>query len=189
MASRAPVQPASRAWEQSTWICICCTGRCPAPNFPAWWPHLKNYALQGKSGPGAYPISMSARWKTFSRFPTEIAALRTRCLTVSTTAPSSAMSCRGASSISLPIMAYSPLGGDGNLVVGNRALQQVGTAHGCSAAAAALAWVIRSGNVIAIPESGSPAHVKENAQALSVSLVPQDLQILHSAFPGPSGAT
>ncbi len=89
----------------------------------------------------------------------------------------------------LPIMAYSPLGGDGNLVVGNRALQQVGTAHGCSAAAAALAWVIRSGNVIAIPESGSPAHVEENARALSVSLTPQDLQILNSAFPGPAGAT
>ncbi len=89
----------------------------------------------------------------------------------------------------LPIMAYSPLGGDGNLVVGNRTLTQVGTAHGCSAAAVALAWVIRSGSVIAIPESGSPAHVIENSQALSVALTPGDLQILNSAFTGPAGAT
>ena len=89
----------------------------------------------------------------------------------------------------LPVMAYSPLGGDKNLVVGDRTLAQVGAAHGCSAAAVALAWVIRSGSVIAIPESGSPAHVKENAMALSITLTPQDLQTLNAAFPGPFGAT
>ena len=88
----------------------------------------------------------------------------------------------------LPVMAYSPLGGDHNLVVGDRTLAQVGTIHGCSAAAVALAWVIRSGSVIAIPESGSPAHVKENAVALSIALTPRDLQTLDAAFPGP-GAT
>ena len=89
----------------------------------------------------------------------------------------------------LPVMAYSPLGGDHNLVVGDRTLAQVGTIHGCSAAAVALAWVIRSGSVIAIPESGSPAHVKENAEALSIALTPPDLQTLDAAFPGPFGAT
>lgn len=89
----------------------------------------------------------------------------------------------------LPVMAYSPLGGDNNLVVGDRTLAQVGTIHGCSAAAVALAWVIRSGSVIAIPESGSPAHVKDNAVALSITLTPQDLQTLNAAFPGPFGAT
>jgi diketogulonate reductase-like aldo/keto reductase len=89
----------------------------------------------------------------------------------------------------VPVMAYSPLGGDHNLVVGDRTLAQVGTLHGCSAAAVALAWVMRSGSVIAIPESGSPAHVKENAAALSIALTPQDLQSLGAAFPGPSGAS
>jgi len=89
----------------------------------------------------------------------------------------------------LPVMAYSPLGGDKNLVVGDRTLAQIGTIHGCSAAAVALAWVIRSGNVIAIPESGSPAHVTENAVALSIALTPQDLKALDAAFPGPFDAT
>lgn len=89
----------------------------------------------------------------------------------------------------MPVMAYSPLGGDHNLVVGDHTLAQIGAARGCSPAAVALAWVIRGGNVIAIPESGSPAHVKENAAALSISLMPQDLQILDVAFPGPSGAS
>jgi diketogulonate reductase-like aldo/keto reductase len=89
----------------------------------------------------------------------------------------------------MPVMAYSPLGGDHNLVVRDRTLAEIGAAHGCSAAAVALAWVIRSGRVIAIPESGSPAHVKENAAALSVALTPRDLQALAAAYPGPLGAT
>lgn len=88
----------------------------------------------------------------------------------------------------MPVMAYSPLGGDRHLVVGDRTLAQIGAAHGCPAAAVALAWVIRSGNVIAIPESGSPQHVRENAVALSTALTPQDLQTLNAAYPGPSGA-
>ena len=66
-----------------------------------------------------------------------------------------------------------------------RTLEQIGAAHGCPAAAVALAWAIRAGNIIAIPESGSPAHVKENAAALTVTLTPQDLQVLDKAFPGP----
>ena len=89
----------------------------------------------------------------------------------------------------VPVMAYSPLGGDHDLVVHDRTLAQIGTAHGCSAAAVALAWVIRGGNIIAIPESGSPAHVKENAAALSVSLMPSDLHTLDVALPGPSSAS
>ncbi|HLJ38622.1 MAG TPA: aldo/keto reductase [Steroidobacteraceae bacterium] len=84
----------------------------------------------------------------------------------------------------VPVMAYSPLGGDKNLVVTDHTLEQIGAAHGCSAAAVALAWVIRSGHVIAIPESGSPAHVRENAAALSIALTPQELQTLEAAFPG-----
>ncbi len=84
----------------------------------------------------------------------------------------------------VPVMAYSPLGGDKHLVIGDRTLEQIGAIHGCSSAAVALAWVIRSGSVIAIPESGSPAHVKENAVALSIALTPRDLQTLDAALPG-----
>jgi diketogulonate reductase-like aldo/keto reductase len=83
----------------------------------------------------------------------------------------------------VPVMAYSPLGGGNNLVVRDKTLAQIGAAHGCSAAAVALAWVIRSGKVIAIPESGSPAHARENAQALSLALTPQDIQTLDAAYP------
>ncbi len=89
----------------------------------------------------------------------------------------------------IPVMAYSPLGGDNSRLVKDPALAQIGSAHGCSAAAVALAWSIRSGTVIAIPESGSPAHAKENAAALSVALTPEDIGKLATAYPGPAAAS
>jgi diketogulonate reductase-like aldo/keto reductase len=85
----------------------------------------------------------------------------------------------------MPVMAYSPLGGPGASVLRDPMLARIGAAHGCSAAAVALAWTIRSGNVIAIPESGSVAHVKENAVALSLTLTPQEIQTLDAAHPPP----
>jgi diketogulonate reductase-like aldo/keto reductase len=86
----------------------------------------------------------------------------------------------------MPVMAYSPLGGTGGSLLRDPTLVRIGAAHGCSAAAVALAWTIRSGNVIAIPESGSVAHVKENAVALSLTLTPQELQSLDAAYPLPN---
>jgi diketogulonate reductase-like aldo/keto reductase len=86
----------------------------------------------------------------------------------------------------MPVIAYSPLGGPGATLLRDHTLARIGEAHGCSAAAIALAWTIRGGHVIAIPESGSVAHVKENAVALSLTLTPQDLQTLDAAHPPPS---
>jgi diketogulonate reductase-like aldo/keto reductase len=88
----------------------------------------------------------------------------------------------------VPVMAYSPLGGDRHLLIADSTLEMIGAKHGYPPPAVALAWVIRSGNVIAIPESGSPAHVKENAVALSMELTEEDLKTLDSAYPAPAGA-
>jgi diketogulonate reductase-like aldo/keto reductase len=87
---------------------------------------------------------------------------------------------------SMPIMAYSPLGGPGARLLRDATLARIAAAHACSAAAVALAWTIRSGHVIAIPESGSVAHVKENAVALSLALSPEELQALDAAHPASS---
>jgi diketogulonate reductase-like aldo/keto reductase len=83
----------------------------------------------------------------------------------------------------MPVMAYSPLGGPGASLLRDPTLARIGEAHGCSAAAVALAWTMRNGNVIAIPESGSVAHVKENAVALSLTLTPKEIQTLETAYP------
>jgi diketogulonate reductase-like aldo/keto reductase len=88
----------------------------------------------------------------------------------------------------VPVMAYSPLGGANNLVIRDSTLARIGAAHDCTAAAVALAWVIRNGNVWAIPESGVPAHAKENAAALTLTLTPQEIATLDAGYPGPPGA-
>jgi diketogulonate reductase-like aldo/keto reductase len=85
----------------------------------------------------------------------------------------------------MPVMAYSPLGGPGASLLRDPTLARIAAARDCAAAAVALAWAIRSGNVIAIPESGLPAHVKENAVALSLKLTPEELKTLDAAHPPP----
>jgi diketogulonate reductase-like aldo/keto reductase len=86
----------------------------------------------------------------------------------------------------MPVMAYSPLGGAGASLLRDPTLARIGAPHNCSAAAVALAWAIRNGNVIAIPESGSAEHVKENAVALSLILTPDELHTLDAAYPPPN---
>jgi len=86
----------------------------------------------------------------------------------------------------MPVMAYSPLGGAGASLLRDPTLARIGAAHHCSAAAVALAWTIRNGNVIAIPESGSAEHVRENAVALSLILTPDELHALDAAHPPPN---
>jgi len=85
----------------------------------------------------------------------------------------------------MPVMAYSPLGGPDSNLLRDPALMEIGAAHDCSAAAVALAWTIRSGKVLAIVESGSAAHVKQNAVALALTLTPQELAKLDAAHPPP----
>lgn len=85
----------------------------------------------------------------------------------------------------MPVMAYSPLGGAGASLLRDPTLSRIGATHNCSPAAVALAWTIRSGNVIAIPESGSAEHVKENAVAFSLTLTPDELHVLDAAYPPP----
>ena len=85
----------------------------------------------------------------------------------------------------MPVMAYSPLGGYDASLLRDPTLARIAAAHDCSPAAVALAWAIRSGHAIAIPESGSVAHVKENAVALSLTLTPDELQALDVAHPTP----
>jgi diketogulonate reductase-like aldo/keto reductase len=85
----------------------------------------------------------------------------------------------------MPLMAYSPLGGADANLLRDPTPARIGAARVCSAAAVALAWTIRNGKVIAIPESGSPAHVKENAVALSLALTPEELHALDAGHPPP----
>ncbi|PPU31641.1 MULTISPECIES: aldo/keto reductase [unclassified Xanthomonas] len=82
------------------------------------------------------------------------------------------------------VMAYSPLGS--RALLDHLVLHAIGQRRGVAATAVALAWAIRSGTVIAIPESGTPAHVRANAAACTLQLDAQDLAELDRAFAPPT---
>ena len=75
----------------------------------------------------------------------------------------------------IPLMAYSPLGHQVPKLLGSSALQAVARRHGVTAAQVAIAWGLRSGNVISIPKAADSAHVRENAAASDIRLTEQDL--------------
>jgi diketogulonate reductase-like aldo/keto reductase len=83
----------------------------------------------------------------------------------------------------MPLMAYSPVE-QGQLPQGG-ALQAVARKHGASPFQIALAWVLRRNDVIAIPKAGDPAHVRDNAGALAITLDAEDLATIDRAFPPP----
>ncbi len=83
----------------------------------------------------------------------------------------------------LPVMAYSPI--DHGRLLSHPALLQVAGRHQATPAQVALAWVLRAG-VIAIPRTGTAAHVRDNRAALDVALTEQDVADLDRAFPPPA---
>ncbi|AZR31785.1 aldo/keto reductase [Xanthomonas vasicola] len=82
------------------------------------------------------------------------------------------------------VMAYSPLGS--RALLDHPVLRAIGDRRGVAATAVALAWAIRSGSVVAIPESGTPAHVRANAAACTLRLNAEDLAEIDRAFAPPT---
>lgn len=87
----------------------------------------------------------------------------------------------------VPVTAYSPVE-QGRLPKGG-ALQAVADRHGATPYQVALAWVVRSGAVLAIPKAANVAHVRQNRAAIEVALTPEDLADIDAAFPPPTRAT
>jgi diketogulonate reductase-like aldo/keto reductase len=86
--------------------------------------------------------------------------------------------------LGMPLMAYSPV--EQGRLLGHRVLAAVASAHGATAAQVALAWVLRSPDIIAIPKASTAAHVEENRAALGLRLTEEDLRLLDEAFPPPT---
>jgi len=85
---------------------------------------------------------------------------------------------------SIPVMAYSPI--EQSRILKDRTLAAVAKRHNATPAQAALAWVLRNPNIIAIPKAGKTAHVEENAGSLAVNLTPEDLAEFDAAFRPPT---
>ncbi|MFI7128624.1 oxidoreductase [Nonomuraea sp. NPDC050153] len=69
---------------------------------------------------------------------------------------------------------YFPVGGFQPITAGR--LDTVAARHGASVSQVALAWLLaRSPNILAIPGTGTPAHLEENIAAGELKLSPEDL--------------
>jgi diketogulonate reductase-like aldo/keto reductase len=88
----------------------------------------------------------------------------------------------------IPVMAYSPIEHsqrDQRTLLTNPTLVKIAAEHDASPAQIALAWVIHQGGV-AIPKASNLDHVRQNREALDISLTRQDLKELDRVFPPPS---
>ncbi|GCF93528.1 oxidoreductase [Enterococcus florum] len=89
----------------------------------------------------------------------------------------------------LPLMAYSPiaqgdtLGGD---LRNNSVLKSIADLHHRTVFQILLAWAVRDGSTLAIPQSGDAEHVRDNLQALNIRLSEEECALIDQEFPPPS---
>lgn len=89
----------------------------------------------------------------------------------------------------LPVIAYSPIAQGDNLgddFLANKLLQDIAAAHHVSVFQLLLAWCIREGQTLAIPQSGSADHVLDNLKAADLVLTEAEWQALAKAYPKPT---
>jgi diketogulonate reductase-like aldo/keto reductase len=87
----------------------------------------------------------------------------------------------------IPVMAYSPLG-QGTLLR-ERKLAAIARELRLTPAQLALRWTMRAPDVVAIPESADPGHVRSNREVPPLPLAPATLKAIDAAFPPPTGPT
>ena len=88
----------------------------------------------------------------------------------------------------IPFIAYTPVGaGDeqGRLTT-NPTVKEIAAAHQASAWQIILAWAIRDGNTLAIPQSGDPKHAIDNVKAANITLSADELAKIDKTFPKPT---
>lgn len=89
----------------------------------------------------------------------------------------------------VPLMAYCPLAQGGELRRGlysNPVLKKIATAHQATVSQVLLAFVLRGGDVIAIPRTGKAEHALENAAADGLVLTAEELALIDREFPAPT---
>ena len=91
--------------------------------------------------------------------------------------------CRGSADHGVATMAYSPI--DQGALARDTTFAAIGKRHGVSASSAALAWVLRHPDMIAIPMSTSESHLRENFAAADIELTAEDLAQVDAQFPPP----
>lgn len=83
----------------------------------------------------------------------------------------------------VPVIAYSPV--EQGRLLDHWLLTEIAERHHATPSQIALAWVIRSPGVIAIPKAATVKHIQENFKSLFIDLSDEDLEQLDKAFPAP----
>ncbi|KAI3594913.1 Oxidoreductase, aldo/keto reductase family [Cupriavidus sp. U2] len=86
----------------------------------------------------------------------------------------------------VPVMAYSPI--EQARLLRNAGLKGFAAKHGMTPAQAALAWLLASDDIIAIPKTGQRDRLRENMGALDITLTPGQLAELDALFAPPRHA-
>ena len=88
----------------------------------------------------------------------------------------------------IPLIAYTPVsaGDERGQLINNPAVKEVAEAHQATPWQILLAWAIRDGSTLAIPQSGDPKHAVDNIKAASLTLNEDDLAKIDKAFPKPT---
>lgn len=90
----------------------------------------------------------------------------------------------------LPLIAYSPLGSGGEAglsrMQASAALRTVARRHNTTVQQVELAWAVRDGSTIAIPQTSNPDHMASNAAAGNIELTPDDCTLIDADFPAPT---
>jgi diketogulonate reductase-like aldo/keto reductase len=90
--------------------------------------------------------------------------------------------------LEMPLIAYSPVArGDsfGTNLTKQKVLKEIAEKHQSDIFQVLLAWCIRNGQTIAIPQSSNTTHVIENVKAAEIQLTQQDLDQIDSIYPKP----
>ncbi|WP_288639129.1 aldo/keto reductase [uncultured Lentilactobacillus sp.] len=88
----------------------------------------------------------------------------------------------------IPLIAYTPVaaGDQRGRLTADPVVKQIAANHSASAWQIILAWAIRDGNTIAIPQSNDPKHTVDNVLAANITLTANELAQLDVQFPKPS---
>lgn len=89
----------------------------------------------------------------------------------------------------VPLIAYSPIAqGDshGQGIATNATVKAIAAAHQVSVYQVLLAWVIRQPQTLAIPQTNSVAHMRQNVAAANLDLTSAELGALDEQYPRPT---
>jgi diketogulonate reductase-like aldo/keto reductase len=88
----------------------------------------------------------------------------------------------------IPFMAYCPVAQGGSLrdeLLGNRYVLEVAKKHAATPIQILLAFVLRHGDMAAIPKAVKRGHVEQNAAVKQIRLSEEDMECLSKDFPAP----